>query len=98
MLTVANRSAAPPVKEDLTYHNYPAPSPTPEQSAIRTAQAALCRTHSTYIPDKIKATRVTAVGLGFEVRLDYRTRAGSLLRYVCQVREQTATCYKAAAN
>ena len=79
----------------------PTPGPTPEEAAITIARRVLSREHPAYADARITPDRfdpVTRTASGFNVKLQYQTKAGALLLYSCKVAQQDGTCSTRAAN
>jgi hypothetical protein len=93
-VTHRDQPAITPARDDL-FRTYPPPAPTPEQAAIAIARGALSREHPAYALDRITtdgAAPVRQTPSGFDVKLQYRTRAGAMLPYLCKVAQQAGTC------
>lgn len=93
-VTRRDQPATAPARANLPRTN-PSPAPTPEQAAIVIARGALSREHPTYVLDRITtagAAPVRRTPVGFDVRLQYRTRAGAVLPYICKVAQQAGIC------
>jgi hypothetical protein len=98
-VTRRDQPVTSPTGADLS-RTIPSPGPTPEQAAVVIARGALSREHPRYALDRITtagAAPVRRTPAGFNVRLQYRTRAGAALPYECKVAQQVGTCVARAA-